>query len=84
MTSKELIKANIINKAIRELDLFISTAEEVWEGKLIKQTSKYIFKSVAYGVYDEAEYHMNTEIKDKVLNVLRDHLQELNNQLKNL
>jgi hypothetical protein len=84
MTSKELIKANIINKAIRELDLFISIAEKVWEGKLIKESSKYIFKSIAYGVYDEAEYHMNTEVKDKVLNVLREHLQELKDQLNNL
>ncbi|MBU3126752.1 hypothetical protein [Clostridium tagluense] len=84
MTSKELIKANIINKAIRELDLFISTAEKVWEGKIVKKSSKYILKSIAYGVYDEAEYHMNTELKDKVLNVLREHLKELNDQLNNL
>ena len=84
MTSEGLIQANNITKEIRELDLFISYAEKVWKGKLIKQTFKYIFKSVSYGVYDEVEYHMNTEMKGKFLNVLRDHLNDLKIQLSDM
>lgn len=84
MTSEDLIKANEIKKEIKELDLFIWTAEKVWTGKIIKKSCKYIFKSSSYGMLGEAEYHMNTEMKNKVLNVLRDHLKDLNNQLKSL
>lgn len=84
MTDKELIQANNITNEIRELDLFISTAEKVWTGKIVKKSVKYIFRSNAYGYYGEAEYHMNTEIKNKVLKVLTDHLQELKNQLNNI
>jgi len=84
MNSKDLILANIINKDIRALDLFISNAEKVWKGKLTKQTSKYIFKSVPYGVFDEAEDYMDTETKDKVLNLLREKLEGLKSQLNNI
>ena len=84
MTDKDLIQANGIKKEIRELDIFISDAEIVWTGKIIKRDTKYIFKANAYGAFESTEYNMNTEIKNKVLNVLRDHLQDLKNQLKNI
>lgn len=84
MTDEDLIKANKIKKEIKELDLFIYSAECSWTGKIIKKDTKYIFKADAYGAKDSAEYHMNTETKDKVLNVLREHLKELKNQLKSL
>lgn len=84
MTNEELVQANSIKEEIRELDLFIYSAERVWKGKIIKRTSKYIFKSVAYGVFDEVEYNMNTEMKGKVLNVLREHLKDLKGKLNNM
>ena len=84
MTSKELIEANNINKEIKELDLFIWTAERVWTGKIIKKDTKYIFKSSAYGGIDSAEFNMNTEIKNKVLDVLRNHLKDLKIRLENI
>jgi len=82
MNNKNLIEANKIDKEIKELESFIHRAESVWKGKLIKQNTGYIFKSVAYGLYSEAEYSMNTGIKNKVLEVLRGHLQDLKNQLE--
>ena len=84
MTSKELIEANNIDKEIKELDLFIWTAERVWTGKIIKKDTKYIFKTNSHGVIDSAEFNMNTEIKDKVLDVLRNHLKDLKIRLENI
>jgi len=84
MTSEDLIQANSIKKEMRELELFIYSAEKVWKGKVTKRTSKYIFKTLSYGAFDEAEYHMDTRMKDKVLNVLREHLKSLKIQLQNL
>ena len=84
MTNEDLIKANDITKEIKELEAFIWTAEKVWTGKIIKKSCKYMFRSSACGMLGEAEYHMKTETKNKVLNVLRDHLQDLKNQLKSL
>ena len=84
MKDHELIQANRINKEIRELELFISCSEKVWTGKIIKRTSSFIFKSNDYGAIDSVEFNMNTEIKNKVLDVLREHLKVLKNQLENI
>ncbi|WP_342505876.1 hypothetical protein [Sporosarcina sp. FSL K6-2383] len=84
MTDADLNLANEIKKDIRELERFLLSAEKVWTGKLIKKTSKYIFRSSAYGMFHEADYFMNTEIKNKVLDVLRDELTELRNRLKEI
>jgi len=84
MTNENLIKANEIKKEIKELELFIWNAESVWTGKIIKKETKYIFKANAYGAMASAEFNMNTETKNKVLNVLKEHLQDLKNQLKSL
>lgn len=84
MNEIELGKANKLQKEIHELESFIRSAEQVWTGKLVKRTYKYIFRSSAYGIYNEKDYFMNTEIKNKVLDVLREHLTELKRKLEEL
>ena len=84
MNKQDLIKANDLQQEIDELESFIYSAEKVWTGKIIKMDSKYIFKSSAYGVFESKEYNMNTEVKNKVLDVLRDHLKDLKEQLESL
>jgi len=84
MTNDELEEANKIKKEIKELEFFIWKAEHVWTGKIIKKDTKYIFKANAYGGLESAEYNMNTEMKDKVLDVLRDRLKELKMKLENI
>lgn len=84
MTSTDLKRANEINKEIRELESFIYTASKVWTGKLISRETKVIFKTTAFGVFDSEEYQMNTDIKNKVLDVLRNHLEELKEELRQL
>ncbi len=84
MTDKDLEKANSLKKEIRELESFIRTAGMVWTGKIIKRDTKYIFKSNGYGGIDSAEYNLNTEMKDKVLDVLREHLTNLKKQLEQI
>lgn len=84
MTSTDLERANEINKEIRELESFIFTASRVWEGKLIRQEQRYIFKTISYGAFSSEEYFMNTDIKNKVLDVLRNHLEELKEELRQL
>lgn len=84
MTEKELIKANEVKKEIDKLESFISSAEKVWQGKIISKTTKFIFKSIAYGIIESAEFNLSTEMKDKVLDVLREHLKELKKQLEEI
>jgi|UPI0006B453D1 hypothetical protein len=84
MTEEELIKANELQKEIQKLEWFIRKARKVWTGKIIKRTSKFIFKSDSYGMFEEEEYEMNTEVKNKVLNVLVEHLKDLRKQLESL
>ena len=84
MTNEGLIRANEIKKELRELDYFIWSAEHVWEGKIIKQDTKYIFKSISYGVINSVEYKLNTSMKDKMLNILREHQEKLRVELSNI
>lgn len=84
MTDEKLKRANFLKEEIRELDCFIHTASCVWTGKIIKRTSQYIFKSNAYGVFDEAEFPMNTTIKNRVLDVLKDYKNELEKELEEM
>jgi hypothetical protein len=84
MTDKDLEKANNLKKEIGELDCFIRRAEMRWTGKIIKKDTKYIFKCNSCGGLESVEYNLNTEMKDKILDVLRDHLADLKNQLKEI
>jgi hypothetical protein len=84
LKAKDLELANKIQEEIDELELFISSAEKVWTGKLIQRTPMITFKSNSYGVINSREYEMNTKIKNKVLDVLREHLQSLKNKLESI
>ena len=80
MNSKDLKRANELHKEIQELDSFIRSAQNVWTGKL--NLKKII--SNGYGVFKSKEYSMNTEIKDKVLDVLIKHLAKLTKELNEM
>lgn len=84
MDYKNLARANELKKEILELDRFIHAAGCVPSGKIIKEKQRYIFKSSDYGYFREKEYHMNMEIKNKVLDVLKEHLKELKLEFENL
>lgn len=84
MTPEELKEANLLADEIKELEQFISRAEKVWTGKIIKRISKFIFRTNGYGALSSEEYQMDTEMKNRVLDVLRDRLTELKKQLHNL
>ena len=81
---ENLNEANRIKKEIDELASFIWNAERTWTGKVIKRESKYIFKSMPYGVIESAEFNMNTEIKNKVLDVLKEHMENLKERLESI
>ena len=89
MDDKKLQRANFLKEELRKLDSFIFTAEKVWTGKLIKKElykydSKLTFISNAYGYIEEKEFEMNTTIKNKVLDVLRQYLKELEEEFESI
>jgi len=84
MTDKELERANYLKKKIQELESFIRSAEMLWTGKIIKQTEKYIFKANGYGAIGDSEYGLSTAMKDRMLDVLREHLKEMRTELDNI
>lgn len=84
MKYENLVKGNEIKKEIDRLEKFISVAEKVWTGKIIKEKTRYIFKSSAYGWFEEQSFHLNTKLKNKVLDVLRNELEELKLELEKL
>ena len=84
MIESDLKRANELAKEIRELERFIHVASSVWTGKLLSREVKLIFKTTAYGIFDSEEYEMDTDIKNKVLGVLRNYLAELKEELRQL
>ncbi|CEP79270.1 Uncharacterised protein [[Clostridium] sordellii] len=84
MKYENLIKGNEIKKEIDRLEKFISVAEKVWTGKIIKEKTRYIFKSSAYGYFKESSFYLDTKLKNKVLDVLRTELKELKLELEKL
>lgn len=84
MKYENLIKGNEIKEEIDRLERFISVAEKVWAGKIIKEKTRYILKSSAYGYFEESSFKLNTKLKNKVLDVLRAELAELKLELEKL
>lgn len=81
MTEAELARGNTLRREIRELDTYISHAERLWQGKLRTEHSKTFLGSVAYGAIHSEEILLKTELKNKVLDVLRQELKELRAEL---
>lgn len=79
---EDVSKASEIKKEIDELEYFIEMAEKVYKGKIIKRDTKYIFSFSLNRTTEE--YNMNTNIKNKVLDVLREHLNDLYKQLEDI
>jgi hypothetical protein len=91
MTREELIRANNINKEIDKLENFIYKATSVWTGKIVannyietKRLGKFIFKSNSYGVVEGAELELDTEMKNEVLQVLKDKVTKLYKELSEI
>ena len=88
MTKEELIRANKINKEIEKLENFIYKAGMVWTGKVIannyietKHPGKFIFRSSSYGTVESVEYELDNEMKNRVLQVLKDKATDLYKEL---
>ena len=84
MEVEQLAKANKLHKEIKELNSFINTASKVWTGKLESKGSIFKFISNSYGAIASEEFEMNTEIKNRVLDVLREYKAELEEEFKNI
>lgn len=89
MDNEKLQRANALKKEIQKLDKFINTVEKVWTGKLIKKElykydTKLMFISNGYGCIKEEEFHMNTTVKNRVLDVLREYKYELEEEFSNI
>lgn len=84
MTDEQLERAKYLQQEIRGLESFIWHSERIWTGKIIKRDTKYIFKANGYGCFEDKEYKLNTSMKDRMLGVLREHLNEMKEELKNI
>lgn len=85
MTNEQLERANYLKEKIKELENFLWHAEQLaWTGKIIKRETKYIFRANAYGAFKDEDYFLSTQIKDRLLIVLKEHLKEMKEELENM
>jgi len=84
MRVNDLEKANKLREEIKKIDYFIWMASRVWTGKLIKKTQKYIFKSISYGTVESAELELNTELKNKLIDVIQEYKDELDKKFRSI
>lgn len=84
MDFDKLKRANNLKDEIKELDDFIFYASRVWTGKLTIKEKIMRFISSSYGVFESKEFKMNNTIKNRVLNVLIQYRDELEEEFKNI
>ena len=84
MNSDKLEKANKLKEEISQLDRFLSAAEKVWAGKLTIKEKIMRIKSSAYGGISSKELDLDTELKNKVLDLLREYKKELENEFNEI
>ena len=84
MDSKKLERANELEKEIKELDYFLWRASRTPAGKLTIKDRIMKVISKSYGIVKEEEFNLNTTIKSRVLDVLEQYKQELEEEFKNL
>lgn len=75
MTEEQLYKANKINQEIKRINDFLFYAERTWTGKVV---------SNAYGMFESKSYEMDTETKNQVLDVLRNKLNKLTQEMSEI
>lgn len=84
MDTAILDKANKLSEEIKELDVFLCYAERVWKGKLTSKMCIGKLISLPYGAFGKREIELGTDLKNKMLDVLREHKEELEQQLIDL
>lgn len=84
MDKDKLDKANKLQEEIGKLDSFINTASKVWSGKLTIKDKIMSFISNSYGIISSKELEMNTKLKNRVLKVVIDYKEELENEFNNI
>lgn len=84
MDTNTLKRANDLKKEIGELDNFIFYASKVWGGQLTIKEKIMSFISNSYGSFKSKEFKMNTDIKNRVLDVLIKYKDELEEEFKNI
>ena len=84
MDFDKLKRANDLDEQIRKLDYFIFYANRAWTGKLTIKDKIVKFITDSYGATQSKEFNMNTEIKDRVLKVLQDYKNELEEEFKGI
>ena len=84
MDTNTLKRANDLKKEIGELDNFIFYASKVWGGQLTIKEKIMSFISDSYGAFKSKEFKMNTDIKNRVLDVLIKYKDELEEEFKNM
>ncbi|EDT74824.1 hypothetical protein [Clostridium butyricum] len=50
----------------------------------LKELDLFIFKANGYGALSTDEYYLDTEIKNRLLDVLKEHLNEMKEELKSI
>ena len=75
MTSEELYKANALSKEIHDLTWFVKTCRSCWRVLRIKAKIKSLKLKTVYGALND-EIEVNTELSEKILNVIEQHIYE--------
>lgn len=83
MTSEELCKANTLSKEIHDLTWFVKTCRSCWRVLRIKAKIKSLKLKTAYGMLND-EIEVSTELSEKILNVIEQHIHEKEKELEEI
>lgn len=84
LTEEEFLKASMIKKEIDDLEYFIKRSKKTRGIGIIKRDIRYILKSLPYGILGEKNIEINSELKEKIIDTLEQHLKGLKEELKQI
>lgn len=85
MTDETLEKANKLKDEISKLEWFIKYAEMCWSHlSFTDRIKRRYIKHRGYGVFAGEEYQLSNELSKKILVVMKEHLEELQEQYKQI
>ena len=83
MTDEILKYGEYLKKQIHDLDLLIWSMERQKTG-IIVESKKLILRTIPFGGLSETSLECGSELADKIYKLLKDHLEELKKEYKNL
>jgi hypothetical protein len=84
VTKEQSLMARVLEERIKDLDDVIFYITKTWRISLTTKKPKLFLNNIAYGGYEQNTIECDGELRNKIVEVLKEHKQKLEEEYKNL